>query len=94
MSTLVKNGTIVTAADRYGLKIPYLRRLMHEGAHAATVRGVLPTSTYPSHTGTDSTTCPSPSITGCERRWRSARIAATVAPSLDSACMSSLPGVR
>ncbi len=40
----------VTAADRYGLKIPFLRRLMREGAHAATVRGVLPTSTYPSHT--------------------------------------------
>ena len=40
----------VTAADRHGLKILYLRRLMREGAHAATVRGVLPTSTYPSHT--------------------------------------------
>ncbi len=40
----------VTAADRYGLKIPYLRQLMREGAHASTVRGVLPTSTYPSHT--------------------------------------------
>ncbi len=40
----------VTAADRHGLKIPCLRRLMREGAHASTVRGVLPTSTYPSHT--------------------------------------------
>lgn len=40
----------LTAADRHGLKIPYLRRLMREGAHAAAVRGVLPTSTYPSHT--------------------------------------------
>ncbi|MFB3825919.1 MAG: alkaline phosphatase family protein [Bryobacteraceae bacterium] len=39
----------VAAADKYGLKIPYLRRLMREGAHAARVRGVLPTSTYPSH---------------------------------------------
>ena len=40
----------VTGADRHKLKIPYLRRLMREGAHASTVRGVLPTSTYPSHT--------------------------------------------
>jgi predicted AlkP superfamily phosphohydrolase/phosphomutase len=39
----------VTEADQHGLKIPYLRRLMREGAHAASVRGVLPTSTYPSH---------------------------------------------
>jgi arylsulfatase A-like enzyme len=35
------------AAD--GLKIPNLRRLLSEGAHAAAVDGVLPTVTYPSH---------------------------------------------
>jgi len=39
----------VTQADRHGLKIPHLRRLMEEGAHAS-VRGVLPSVTYPSHT--------------------------------------------
>ena len=37
-------------ADRYGLKIPTLRRLVREGAHATAMRGVLPTVTYPSHT--------------------------------------------
>jgi len=37
-------------ADKYGLKIPTLRRIMAEGAHATSVRGVLPTVTYPSHT--------------------------------------------
>jgi predicted AlkP superfamily phosphohydrolase/phosphomutase len=40
----------VLEADRYGLKIPELRRLLAEGAHASGVRGVLPTVTYPSHT--------------------------------------------
>ena len=40
----------VLAADRYGLKIPELRRLLAEGAHASAVEGVLPTVTYPSHT--------------------------------------------
>ena len=40
----------VLEADRYGLKIPTLRRLLREGAHATAVRGVLPTVTYPSHT--------------------------------------------
>jgi len=40
----------VLEADRYGLKIPALRRLLAEGAHASGVRGVLPTVTYPSHT--------------------------------------------
>jgi hypothetical protein len=40
----------VRDADRHGLKIPTLRRLLREGAHAAAVRGVLPTVTYPSHT--------------------------------------------
>ena len=40
----------VLEADRYGLKIPTLRRLLREGAHATAMRGVLPTVTYPSHT--------------------------------------------
>jgi len=40
----------VLEADRYGLKIPELRRLLKEGAHASAVTGVLPTVTYPSHT--------------------------------------------
>jgi predicted AlkP superfamily pyrophosphatase or phosphodiesterase len=40
----------VLEADRYGLRIPELRRLLCEGAHAQGVRGVLPTITYPSHT--------------------------------------------
>src|SRR5262249_6392569 len=40
----------VLEADRYGLRIPELRRLVREGAHATGVRGVLPTVTYPSHT--------------------------------------------
>ena len=40
----------VTKADEYQLKIPHLRRILAEGAHASGVRGVLPTVTYPSHT--------------------------------------------
>jgi predicted AlkP superfamily pyrophosphatase or phosphodiesterase len=40
----------VLDADRYGLKIPTLRRILREGAHAEGVRGVLPTVTYPNHT--------------------------------------------
>jgi predicted AlkP superfamily pyrophosphatase or phosphodiesterase len=40
----------VLEADRYGLRIPELHRLLSEGAHASSVRGVLPTVTYPSHT--------------------------------------------
>ncbi len=36
-------------ADRYGLRIPELRRLAAEGASARGVMGVLPTVTYPSH---------------------------------------------
>ncbi len=40
----------VTEADRYGLKLPALRRLMQQGAHARGVVGVVPTVTYPSHT--------------------------------------------
>jgi predicted AlkP superfamily pyrophosphatase or phosphodiesterase len=37
-------------ADELKLKIPNLRRLWRESAHASSVRGVLPTVTYPSHT--------------------------------------------
>jgi hypothetical protein len=40
----------VLKADRYGLQIPNLRRYLRDGAHASSVRGVLPTVTYPSHT--------------------------------------------
>jgi predicted AlkP superfamily pyrophosphatase or phosphodiesterase len=40
----------VLRADEYKLKIPNLRRLLRDGAHATAVRGVLPTVTYPSHT--------------------------------------------
>ena len=40
----------VLRAGEYKLKIPHLRRIMTEGAHASGVRGVLPTVTYPSHT--------------------------------------------
>jgi len=39
----------VLEADKHGLKIPNLRRLSAEGAHASGVTGVLPTVTYPSH---------------------------------------------
>ena len=39
----------VAEAERRGLKIPSLRRFITEGSHAAGVRGVLPTVTYPSH---------------------------------------------
>lgn len=39
----------VLDAGRHGLKIPNLRRLVAEGAHASGVTGVLPTVTYPSH---------------------------------------------
>lgn len=39
----------VREADRYGLRIPELRRLLREGASASSVAGVLPTVTYPSH---------------------------------------------
>ncbi|MGA2147412.1 MAG: ectonucleotide pyrophosphatase/phosphodiesterase [Bryobacteraceae bacterium] len=37
-------------ADAHGLKIPHLRGILGDGAHASGVRGVLPTVTYPSHT--------------------------------------------
>lgn len=40
----------VTKADEHKLKIPNLRRFLKEGSYATGVRGVLPTSTYPSHT--------------------------------------------
>jgi predicted AlkP superfamily pyrophosphatase or phosphodiesterase len=40
----------VLKAAEHGLKIPHLRRILSEGAHASGVRGVLPTVTYPSHT--------------------------------------------
>ena len=40
----------VTHADEHGLKIPNLRHVLAEGAHASGVRGVYPTVTYPSHT--------------------------------------------
>ncbi len=40
----------VTQASEHGLKIPFLRSLMAEGAYADGVEGVWPTVTYPSHT--------------------------------------------
>ncbi len=40
----------VLEADRRGLKVPNLRRMVREGASATGVTGVLPTLTYPSHT--------------------------------------------
>jgi len=40
----------VLEADKHGLKIPNLRRLVKEGASATGVLGVAPTVTYPSHT--------------------------------------------
>jgi predicted AlkP superfamily pyrophosphatase or phosphodiesterase len=40
----------VLEAERHGLQIPNLRRMLSEGASATAVRGVLPTVTYPSFT--------------------------------------------
>jgi predicted AlkP superfamily pyrophosphatase or phosphodiesterase len=40
----------VLEADARGLKIPFLRSLMHDGTYARGVTGVWPTVTYPSHT--------------------------------------------
>src|SRR5260221_222256 len=40
----------VLEADRFGLRVENLRRLLREGAHATAVTGVMPTVTYPSHT--------------------------------------------
>jgi len=39
----------VLEADAHGLKVPNLRLLVEEGAHASAVTGVFPTVTYPSH---------------------------------------------
>ena len=39
----------VLEADAHGLKVPNLRLLVSEGAHATAVTGVFPTVTYPSH---------------------------------------------
>ena len=39
----------VTEAAAHGLKVPNLRALMTDGMYASTVRGVLPTLTFPSH---------------------------------------------
>jgi predicted AlkP superfamily pyrophosphatase or phosphodiesterase len=39
----------VTQADAHGLRIPYLRSLLRDGAYAEGVSGVWPTVTYPSH---------------------------------------------
>jgi hypothetical protein len=39
----------VLKADTHGLKVPNLRLLVEEGAHAEAVTGVFPTVTYPSH---------------------------------------------
>ena len=47
-------------ADKFGLKIPTLRKLMREGQYSQGVIGVVPTITWPSHTtiitGTDPVT--------------------------------------
>jgi predicted AlkP superfamily pyrophosphatase or phosphodiesterase len=40
----------VLEADAHGLKIPFLRGLLRNGAYARGVTGVWPTVTYPSHT--------------------------------------------
>lgn len=40
----------VLQADAHGLKIPHLRAILRDGAHASGVRAVLPTVTYPDHT--------------------------------------------
>jgi len=40
----------VLEADELGLNIPHLRQIASEGAYATGVKGVLSTSTYPSHT--------------------------------------------
>lgn len=40
----------VLEADRHGLKVPNLRALVRDGTYATSVRGVMPTTTYPSHT--------------------------------------------
>jgi predicted AlkP superfamily pyrophosphatase or phosphodiesterase len=40
----------ITQADAHGMKLPYLRSMMRDGAYAEGVVGVWPTLTYPSHT--------------------------------------------
>jgi len=40
----------VLEADAHGLKIPFLRSMLREGAYARGVTGVWPTVTYPNHT--------------------------------------------
>jgi predicted AlkP superfamily pyrophosphatase or phosphodiesterase len=40
----------ITQADAHGMKIPYLRTLLRDGAYAEGVVGIWPTITYPSHT--------------------------------------------
>lgn len=40
----------VLEADRFGLRIPNLRRVLQDGAHATAVTGVTPAVTYPSFT--------------------------------------------
>jgi predicted AlkP superfamily pyrophosphatase or phosphodiesterase len=40
----------VLEADAHGLKIPFLRGMLRDGAYARGVTGVWPTVTYPSHT--------------------------------------------
>jgi predicted AlkP superfamily pyrophosphatase or phosphodiesterase len=40
----------VLEAEAHGLKIPFLRSLLRDGAYARGVNGVWPTVTYPSHT--------------------------------------------
>ncbi len=44
----LKPEAVLDAAD-HGLALPNLRRFLVEGAHARSVRGVLPSLTYPSH---------------------------------------------
>lgn len=41
---------LVLEAERHGLSLPQLRRLLAEGAHARAVEPVLPAVTYPNHT--------------------------------------------
>jgi predicted AlkP superfamily pyrophosphatase or phosphodiesterase len=40
----------ITQADAHGMKLPYLRTLLRDGAYAEGVVGIWPTVTYPSHT--------------------------------------------
>jgi len=40
----------VTQADAHGMKLPFLRSMMVDGAYAEGIVGIWPTITYPSHT--------------------------------------------